>query len=231
MHIAILSDIHGNPLALDAVLTAIDKQPEIDAYWILGDSAALGYDPASTLDRLTSLPHTSSIRGNTDRLTLTASPEEATYAWTRAALTPTHLAWLSHLPLERRTTLPDSTRVLSVHAAPGTDEGQGIPPTLPDAELEEILSKADADLLLVGHTHQPMDREACGVRIINPGSVSNPEGEDVRAHYALLQADETGYRVQHHQARYDNQAVIAATLTAGHPSAAYITSCMRGEHG
>ena len=47
MRLAILSDIHGNPLALDAVLADIQSQGEVDAYWVLGDFAALGYDPVT----------------------------------------------------------------------------------------------------------------------------------------------------------------------------------------
>ena len=50
MRLAILSDIHGNPLALDAVLTDIQSQGEVDAYWVLGDFAALGYDPVTPLE-------------------------------------------------------------------------------------------------------------------------------------------------------------------------------------
>ena len=50
MRLAILSDIHGNPLALDAVLADIQSQGEVDAYWVLGDFAALGYDPVTPLE-------------------------------------------------------------------------------------------------------------------------------------------------------------------------------------
>ena len=55
MRIAILSDIHGNSLALDAVLSDL-KEEEIDGYWILGDLVALGPDPVGVLERITKLP-------------------------------------------------------------------------------------------------------------------------------------------------------------------------------
>ena len=55
MRLAILSDIHGNPLALDAVLADIQSQGEVDAYWVLGDFAALGYDPVTPLEKVTAL--------------------------------------------------------------------------------------------------------------------------------------------------------------------------------
>src|SRR5215470_9476332 len=55
MRLAILSDIHGNPLALDAVLADIQSQGEVDAHWVLGDFAALGYYPVAPLEKVTAL--------------------------------------------------------------------------------------------------------------------------------------------------------------------------------
>ena len=52
MRIALLSDIHGNPLALDAVLSDIAAQGGVDTYWVLGDFSSLGYDPVSVLERV-----------------------------------------------------------------------------------------------------------------------------------------------------------------------------------
>src|SRR5437764_3692880 len=81
MRLAILSDIHGNPLALDAVLTDIRSQGEVDAYWVLGDFAALGYDPVTQLEKVKALSHASFTRGNTDRYVVTedlpVQPEKA----------------------------------------------------------------------------------------------------------------------------------------------------------
>ena len=57
MRIALLSDIHGNPLALDAVLADIEAQGGVDTYWLLGDFSSLGYDPVGVLERVTKLPH------------------------------------------------------------------------------------------------------------------------------------------------------------------------------
>ncbi len=248
MRIAILSDVHGNPVALAAVLADVERLGGVDGYWVLGDLAAIGPDPAGAMDRLAALPGARFVRGNTDRLTVTGLPEahvreclareperlghfleeSATLGWTRCALSAGHLDRLAALPLELRTTLQDGTRVLCVHAAPGTDDGDGIHAGLSDHELAGILVAAGADLVLTGHTHRPLDRTAGGVRAFNPGSVSNPEGEDVRAKYALLVAGEQGYKIQPRRAAYDNAAVIAAVEAARHPSAAYITACMCG---
>ena len=67
MKIALLSDIHGNSVALDAVLEDIKAQGGVDNYWILGDLVALGPDPLGVLERLSALSDSQIVRGNTDR--------------------------------------------------------------------------------------------------------------------------------------------------------------------
>src|SRR5258705_5431915 len=71
MRIALLSDIHGNTIALDAVLGDVEANGGADEHWVLGDLVALGYDPAGVLERLTSLPNPLFVRGNTDRYVVT----------------------------------------------------------------------------------------------------------------------------------------------------------------
>jgi len=153
MRVALLSDIHGNRVALNAVLADIASQGGVDAYWILGDLVALGPEPVRTLQILSALPNARFIRGNTDRYVCNGdrhspSIEEAksnshllealveianTFAWTQGMITAGGwLRWLGELPLEMRVTLPDGTRFLGVHASPGQDDGPGIGPNRED---------------------------------------------------------------------------------------------------
>lgn len=76
----------------------------------------------------------------------------------------------------------------------------------------DLVGGCDAELVFVGHTHRPSDRRAGDVRVVNVGSVSNPlPGEsDVRASYALLEADCAGHRVTLHRVGYDAEAVVRA---------------------
>jgi predicted phosphodiesterase len=129
-----------------------------------------------------------------------------------------------------RLVLPDGTRLLAVHAAPGTDDGDGIRAQASDNELRRLLAEVQADLVLVGHTHIPFNRFVDGVRLVNPGSVSNPFPPDLRASYAILTGDAQGYSIEHHRVDYDRQAVIEAMRRVAHPSEAYITRFMRGEN-
>ena len=125
--------------------------------------------------------------------------------------------------------LPDGTRMLAVHAAPGTDDGMGISINTSDEELLQLVSGADAQLVLVGHTHIPFDRSVKEIRVVNPGSVSNPFPPDLRASYAILEGDESGYTIEHRRVDYDRNAVVKAVQEVNHPSAEYVFKLMKGE--
>lgn len=245
MRIALMSDIHGNPIALDAVLADIQDQGGVDTCWALGDIVAIGYAPVAVIERLLALPAIHVVRGNTDRYVVTgdrspsaptlavagADPRhlqtvvdiERSFSWTQGAVTATGwLPWLASLPLEQHLRLPDGTRLLGVHASPACDDGPGIHPGLDDDELRAMLSDCDADLICVGHTHIPLDRSVAGRRAVNLGSVSNPLTAEMRASYVLMEAERTGYRLWHRQVAYDYEAVIAAIQQAHHPTSAYL---------
>jgi predicted phosphodiesterase len=247
MRVAIFSDVHGNAMALDAVLADIDRVGGVDGWWFGGDSAALGYDPAGSLQRLASIPDLVRVRGNTDRYVV--SEDEATdrsflksaqddldaavksfafvlgFEWVIGAATAVGLRdWLVELPLEWRTTLPDGTRVLLVHASPGRDDGPGINPDDDDEVVAERLAGAESDLVITGHTHEPLDRTIDGVRVWNLGSVSNPNTEDRRAMWTLLEADADGYSLTSQYVEYDIAAMLAALDESHHPTRAYVRS-------
>ena len=249
MHIALLSDIHGNPIALDAVIADVQAQGGVDTYWVLGDLVAIGHDPVGVLERLAGLPNVCFARGNTDRYVVTGERPNPTFAavesdprllpllmdvaqsfaWTQGAITATGwLEWLAALPFEQRAVLPDGARLLGVHASPGSDE-RGVHPGLSEAELRSLFADSAADLVCVGHTHWPMDLRVGGVRIVNLGSVSNPLPPDLRASCVILEANDAGYRLQHRLVDYDHQAVIAAAQQVRHPVAGYIKRYMVGQ--
>lgn len=111
-----------------------------------------------------------------------------------------------------RTVLPDSTRLLGVHASPGRDDGSGITPHRPEAELHDDLVGAAADIVVAGHTHQPTDRTVGQVRAVNLGSVGNPITDDLRASYAILHADRHERRLEHRRVPYDRDRFLARSL-------------------
>lgn len=250
MRIAILSDIHGNDIALKAVLDDIEDKGGTDHYWILGDLVAIGHAPIQVLQQLQRLPNAKIIRGNTERYVCTGDRpgptfEEVTdnptllgqlvevegdFAWTQGAVTAAGwFNWLSRLPLEYREILPDGTTVLCVHASPNQDDGIGIRQDLTPVQIDSLLGDCPEELICVGHTHRPFSMRLKGKHIVNPGCVSNPIGADVRANYATLDAGESGYQLNFHAVDYDQNAVIEILEQINHPARAFISKHLRGE--
>lgn len=244
MRIMIMSDIHGNLLALNAVLADSEQQGKVDEYWVLGDLVEAGPTPVEVLERLAQLPNVRCIRGNTDRYVAVGGPERffgpgdpatlnleaaGAIAWTQGMVTQGGwFEWLAQLPTEIQAVLPDGTRVLAVHAAPGRDAGLGFKVGLTEEELALVLGDCDADLILGGHHHRPLDVMIKGKRVVNVGSVSIPFPPDLRASYVSLEANAVGYQLEHHRVDYDREAVIAAIEQLRHPGAGYIIGHLRG---
>jgi predicted phosphodiesterase len=248
MRIAVLSDIHGNSLALDAAL-ADSAAVGVDEYWILGDIVALGPDPDGVMQRLVALSNCHILRGNTDRYVVTGDrpppyPQDlgqdaemtrvfaevaGTFAWTQGAVTATGwLEWLARLPQDFQAELTDGTKCLCVHARPGTDDGPGIDRESSDAAIFDLLKSCAADLICVGHTHQRIDRRVGRWHILNPGSISNPRLPVLGASYAILTATPQGYRIEHREVNYDREQVVAQLEAMKHPGANFIIQHLRG---
>jgi len=244
--IVLLSDIHGNLLALEAVLADIQAQGLPDAIWVLGDLAAFCPWPAETLDRLRSLPNVSFIRGNTDRYLVTgrrpAAPvrsaddwarmpawltmREANFCWTVERLSYDDYLFLRDLPARLEVAVLDYGLVLAVHATPADDETNWLPQT-PHEVIRPHLAGLEARLLLYGHTHQPVDRTVGGVRLVNPGSVGLPLDGDPRSAYARLDLADGECTVTFRRVAYDREAVLAELERVGHPARGWVGSMLR----
>ncbi len=243
MKIAILSDIHGNSIALDAVLSDIEAKGGVDAYCCLGDYAAIGPDPIGVLERLAALPHAVFIRGNTDRYITQGDRPGPTlveveantqlldqfkqmnegFAWTQGMVTAAGwLDWLDKLPLEHRQTLPDGSRLLAVHASPGRDESRGLHPKATEEQLRRLFTAESTDLIIVGHTHYALERFSDGRHLVNPGSLSNPNTGDKRACYAVLTASSDQYEIFFRQVSYDWRAVLDQADAVRFPSRQFL---------
>jgi diadenosine tetraphosphatase ApaH/serine/threonine PP2A family protein phosphatase len=136
---------------------------------------------------------------------------------------------LANVPLEVRLTLPGGTRLLGVHASPGRDDGPGIQSKQSDGKLEKRLAGCEADLVIVGHTHVPLDRQVGEIHVVNLGSVSNPVTQGLQATYVLLDANEHGYTIQLRRVDYDREAVIRAIEQSHHPAPSFLIGFMAGE--
>jgi predicted phosphodiesterase len=248
MRLGLISDIHGNRIALEAVV-ADGRDAGVESWWALGDLVAIGPDPVATLELLVELPGVRFVRGNTDRYVVTGDRPfphpadvehdpslqplfdavESSFAWTRDQMGARNLEWLATLPDVQHARLPDGTRLMGVHASPASDDGVGINPAIADADLAALLAGAGADVICGGHTHQPTDRRVGAQRAVNLGSVSNPITTDLRASYVVIEADADGHHLEHRRVAYDHDAVIGRIDRSGHPEAEYLTTFQRGE--
>ena len=179
MRIAAISDVHGNHLALDSVVAAIERDG-VDLLVNLGDHLSCGVDPAATADRLLRTPGIS-IRGNHERQVLEDPPEVMGESdlLAHSTITEAHRRWLEALP-PRAEVAPG---VLAFHGTPEEDLQyllETVTPTgVRPATEQEVAARTDGyhgyDLLLCGHTHlQRSMRLSGGPLIVNPGSVGYP---------------------------------------------------------
>ena len=157
MRLAVFSDIHGNLLALEAVLADIEAQGLPDAYWVLGDLAAFCPWPAETIERLQALPDASFLRGNTDRYLVTgrrpqqppvrsaqdwaALPDQlaerdANFRWTVARLSYADYAFLNALPVRLEMEVPGYGAIAAVHATAEDDE-TFLTPDVSDGDIRD----------------------------------------------------------------------------------------------
>jgi diadenosine tetraphosphatase ApaH/serine/threonine PP2A family protein phosphatase len=212
--VAILYDIHGNDLALAAVIE--DAVAAGAGSWLLGgDYCLIGAQPAQVLDRLDSLTGEKIwLRGNTERWV--ARPEAGDIPvdairdaalFVQKAIGPDSVHELSLLPATLAgVPLPGAEMTIFCHASPGSDM---LGFTDVPAETDEAAAATEilGDTIVCGHTHIQFTREVGAFEVINPGSVGLPFDGDQRAAYSLLHADGS---FEPRRVAYDVDAAVAA---------------------
>jgi predicted phosphodiesterase len=193
VRIAVLSDVHGNLPALDAVLADVDTR-SVDLVVNLGDLLSGGLQPRETADRLLEAD-LATVRGNHERQLLTLPREQMGLSDRLAhdTISERHREWMAGLPL----TLEVGDGGLAFHGSPTDDlvylletvEETGARPAT-DAEVVQRLGDvADRPLLLCGHTHLPRVRRLPGGGlVVNPGSVGWPAYADEHPHPHVMEA-------------------------------------------
>ncbi len=231
MRVAMVSDVHANLPALEAVLAEVDAAG-VDELWCLGDIVGYGPDPGPCIEIIRDRCAVS-LSGNHDLGAIGAVPIDDfnPYAaeanlWTGSVLSEADRAWLGSLPA--RTARRDVTLAHGSPREPVWEYVLSEPVALASFECFET------QWCLVGHSHVPMvivepgvdaaltvlpgsggPVEPPGRAIINPGSVGQPRDGDPRAAYAIL--DLRGKTATFHRAAYDIAEVQARMRKAGLP--------------
>ena len=220
MRVAVLTDIHGNLPALEAVLGEVEAAG-VDAIVLPGDMT-VGPLQAETLDLLASLGERAVwVRGNCERnlvevfdgmYAMAGAEHEAGTVWCGRQLTREWRDRLAALPLTVRLDVDGLGPVLFCHATARDDEEI----VLVDSPMEwfaEGFGRVEEPTVVCGHTHMPFDRLADGRRIVNPGSVGMPYGPaGAAAYWALLGPD-----VRLRRTPYDARAAAERMRPSGWP--------------
>ena len=238
--IAVLSDVHGNLIALEAVTKQIKKERP-DAVLVAGDLVMNGPHPNGTIDALRVLEADGAliVSGNTDIAVgdfdygaaypqyQDGVPDTITVAaeWAHDELGDERLGWLRRLPAERRLVLED-TMVLACHASPGS-QTQGFDAQLDPSVILERVSRTDARIICCGHTHLPDVRDLGWKMIVNDGSAGLVFDGDPTASWALVEIDGTEARAEIRRAEFDTMAVANAISARGLAGDVYRAATVR----
>lgn len=178
--IALISDLHGNAIALRAVLAAIEREGA-DEIICLGDVATLGVAPAEVVDRVREL-RCRCIAGNHDDYLLDPARARAYTSnamirdaidWCRAELSPEQLEFVRGFEAGFELVRGANRRIRLFHGSPRSNE-TNLLADMPRAELERELGADRPDLSVCGHTHVQMLRQFDGMLLVNAGSVGAP---------------------------------------------------------
>jgi len=223
-NLAILSDIHGNLPALEAVMTDL-KNFHVDQIIVAGDVINFGPFSKQTAEIVVE-KNWPVIRGNNEYFLLDYKTPRAPAEWDDPVqFAP--IAWLNRQidsdlksriacwPDTINLRFKDAPPMLIFHGAPN-DPWDSIFWTLTEDEIEKQLSRVEEDFVICGHTHLPMDRQSGRRRIFNPGSVGVPLDGIFSASYMILEGDEQEWKPTFRRVPFDYEAVFREFEVSGY---------------
>jgi predicted phosphodiesterase len=236
MRVAFISDIHGNLLALEAVLRELEQE-SFDRLICLGD-VAVGPQPREVLERVHGLG-CPVVMGNWDAAFLDGMPEVSDGdevaqklveigAWWAGALTEDDRGFMSSFVPGLELELPDGNRMLCFHGSPRSYNDWIFAHT-PENEVMAMFGEQRAPVMVGGHTHLQMVRRLDGVLMVNPGSVGLPFRQwwprEVRiapwAEYGLLGFENGRVAIDLRRTTFDVDALLALAKESGMPHASW----------
>lgn len=220
MRVAILSDIHGNMQALEAVMNDI-KENKCEKVLCLGDLAMAGPQPDKAIDFVRKQDNWEVIQGNTDKMIADFSSEILENTKDNFPVMGNALAddvklldddrkeFLKNLPAQKELEI-EGVKILLVHGSPRRNNEDILPNQLL-SKIEEILEGVSADLILCGHTHIPAGYQTNKRQtVVNVGSVGRPMTKEPKSCYVIADFENCGFSIEHRFIDYDRE--LAAKL-------------------
>lgn len=230
MKLALLGDIHGNHLALQAVLAAASSSG-VEKLLITGDLVGYYYAPFKVMEMLQSWDR-KMVRGNHEDMLNNVRSDSAFLAQFGARYGTglrTAIEQLDTQQLDELCSLPHplemiiaGCKILLCHGAPW-DVNQYVYPDAAPKMLKRC-AKQDFDLVVMGHTHYPMQHKIGKTLVVNPGSVGQPRNHHPGAHWALF--DTVSRSLEFHQESYDF-SMLVGECRRRHPELPYLASVLK----
>lgn len=218
MKLAVISDIHGNMQALEAVLADIQNE-NCEKILCLGDIAMAGPEPEKTIKLIMDMAKKDDfeiIQGNTDEMIgdctqKTVEKVKNAFPIMGEALeddckiiSDESNLFLKNLP-KQKSLLIEGVKILMVHGSPRRND-ENILPDMPMEQIEEIIAEIDADIVFCGHTHMPCGYMTnSGKIVVNDGSVGRPFTQNPQACYVLATFKDGKSEITHKFIDYDRQ--------------------------
>ncbi|OIK08613.1 YfcE family phosphodiesterase [Bacillus sp. MUM 116] len=234
--IAIFSDIHGNVSALQAVLDDIDRDPQIEHIFCLGDLIGIGYETNEVLDLLRSRKDISYVMGNHDEAILdviagrdiySSGAEREHHKWLAARLDPKFISFMQRIPTSYQTNYNEK-ELLCVHyhlQEPKKFLTVDKEPT--EQKLDELYHSSTADIVCFGHHHVIHHFKTKNRLYLNPGALGC--NHKPYAPYAILIIAENGAtNVSFREVPYDNETFLLGYKKYNVPDADYILKVFHG---
>lgn len=223
MRVAVISDIHGNQIALEAVLADLAQQAPVDHLVIAGDLCLNGPCPHQVLETVQNL-NCPVIQGNVDVEVVNEALEKGpkkrtTVSWTREQIGYAGIHYLASLPTSHLIKNPEGTDLYIVHANPLNME-DAIFPNATDTALEQLLGSLTPNIgaLAFGHLHIAYTRLWRHLLLVDVASCGIPRDEDLRAAYGILSWQQQSWQSEIRRVTYDVKAVVKQIKACGMPN-------------
>ena len=195
--VAVLSDVHGNAVALQAVLDELDaEEPDLVVF---GGDLTWGPEPEETYRLAAALDGARFVRGNADRAIAERDEQTDRARWMQEQHTGDLRGFVEAFEEQVVIDIEGLGAVRFAHGSPRSDE-ECVTPETPLERVREFMDGVDERVLVTAHVHIQFDREVAGVRSVNPGSVGLAYEGRPGAYWALLGPDvelrRTGYDVE-----------------------------------